>query len=177
MQPWSILTCKMSPTYPSVQKYKATKISTKNKCEIPISTVVHWSNRIWFNCIKMWTRSHFNDVDVEVSTVTSERRERYWIKDTDENSQYQSEILTRYDTYPEEEEVTYRESNPKLLMAKDASLILIPIMVVDTIRIEKPKTVLKVLLERTATKTRVRKKTLPRGDSSIPLEEAKKIER
>ena len=50
-------------------------------------------------------------------------------------------------------------------------------MVVDTIRIEKPKTVLKVLLERTATKTRVRKKTLPRGDSSIPLEEAKKIER
>ena len=75
------------------------------------------------------------------------------------------------------EEVTYTESNPKLLMAKDTSLILIPIMVVDTIRIEKPKTVLKVLLEQTATVTRVRKKTLPRGDSSIPLEEAKKIER
>ena len=84
-------TLKMSQTKPSVQKYKTTKYPLK--ISEKFQPVWLFINQIEFDSIPLKCEPHriFNDVNVEVSTVTSERHVRCWIKDTDENSQYQSD--------------------------------------------------------------------------------------
>ena len=72
----------------SVQWYKTTKYP--QKISEKFQPVWLFINQIEFDSIPLKCEPHpiFNDVNVEVSTVTSKRHVRHWIKDTDENAQY-----------------------------------------------------------------------------------------
>ena len=64
---------------------------------------------------------------------------------------------------------------PKTGTPRDSSLTPITIMVVDTMGLEKSRSLLKVLFDPGSTKSLMSKKALPRGAQLIPLTNAKKV--